>query len=120
MHLTRLAAARPYTAPDHVDMRMLRLQGREAGPSDSLWLGLSHLLPGGHTAMDAAPVEKFYLVVEGEVTVIVDGAEATLAPLELLPHRSRRAAAAGEPDQPSGLDPAGDALPAGDHLNTGQ
>ena len=69
MHVTQLAYAPAYEAPGHAAMRMLRLQGREAGPADTLWLGLSHLLPGGGTTLDASPLEKMYVVLEGEVTV---------------------------------------------------
>ena len=82
MHVTRLAAAPAYDPPHHVDMRCLRLQGHEATPTEALWLGLSHLLPGGHTAFDASPLEKLYVVVEGEVTVVSDGGEAALGPLD--------------------------------------
>ncbi len=86
MNVVRLDAAPPYEAPGHDYMRMLRLQGREAGPAESLWLGLSWLLPGGHTTLDASPVEKHYVVVEGELTIIAerDGLreEATLARLD--------------------------------------
>ncbi len=68
MHVTRLGAAPPNEAPGHDGMRMHRLQGREAGPADTLWLGLSHLLPGGRTTLDASPFAKMYVVLEGEVT----------------------------------------------------
>jgi quercetin dioxygenase-like cupin family protein len=78
MHVTRLAAAPAYEAPGHDGMRMLRLQGREAGPADTLWLGLSHLLPGGGTTLDASPFEKMYVVLEGEVTVSNGAETATL------------------------------------------
>lgn len=30
-----------YEAPGHTDMRMFRQQGRDAGPSDMMWLGMS-------------------------------------------------------------------------------
>jgi quercetin dioxygenase-like cupin family protein len=72
MHVTRLADAKPYFPPAHDDMRCLRLQGQEAGPADTAWLGMSHLLPGGGTSLDASPVEKFYVVLDGEVTIITD------------------------------------------------
>lgn len=78
MNLTRLAAARIYDPPNHVDMRCLRLQGHEAGPSNALWLGLSHLLPGGHTSLEASGVEKHYVVLDGAVTVITDNGAVTL------------------------------------------
>lgn len=78
MNLTRLAAAPAYFPADHTDMRCLRLQGHEAGPSQALWIGLSHLLPGGHTGFDASPLEKHYVVLDGAVTVITEEGERTL------------------------------------------
>jgi hypothetical protein len=70
MNITRFDQAPPYKAPNHFDMHMLRLQGHEAGPSQSLWLGVSQLLPGGHTTLDGSPVEKHYVVLEGELTLV--------------------------------------------------
>jgi hypothetical protein len=70
MHLTRIAEAPEYQAPNHFDMRCLRLQGREAGPAEQLWLGLSVIAPGGHTGLDPSPIEKHYVVVEGELTLV--------------------------------------------------
>jgi len=69
MHVTRIDKAPAYFPPEHHDMRCLRLQGHEAGPADILWLGMSQLLPGGHTSLDASPLEKYYVVLEGEVTI---------------------------------------------------
>jgi mannose-6-phosphate isomerase-like protein (cupin superfamily) len=80
MHVVRLAAAPAYQSPGHDKMHMLRLQGREAGTSDVLWLGLSHLLPGGGTTLDASPLEKMYVVLEGEVTISNGSEEVTLGP----------------------------------------
>lgn len=77
MNITRLNQAPEYVAPNHFDMQCLRLQGREAGPAVQLWMGLSIYKPGGHTSLDSSPIEKHYVVVQGEVTVIseVDGVE---------------------------------------------
>lgn len=80
MNVVRLDAAPAYEAPGHDNMHMLRLQGREAGPSDVLWLGLSHLLPGGGTTLDASPLEKMYIVLDGEVTISNGTEEVTLRP----------------------------------------
>lgn len=75
MQVTRYSEARPYEAPEHYDMHCLRLQGKEATTTDTIWIGLSHLLPGGRTSLKDAAVEKIYIVVAGEVTVeTVDGA----------------------------------------------
>ena len=78
MHVTRLADAKTYFAPNHNDMRCLRLQGHEAGPADLLWLGMSQILPGGHTSLDASPMEKYYVVLEGELTIETDTGSETL------------------------------------------
>jgi uncharacterized cupin superfamily protein len=59
-------------------MGCVRLQGHEAGPSDTLWLGVSTLEPGGHTTSDASPVEKHYVVLDGELTVVTDEGETVL------------------------------------------
>jgi mannose-6-phosphate isomerase-like protein (cupin superfamily) len=69
MHVTRLKDAVPYFPAEHNDMRCLRLQGHEAGPADLAWVGMSQLLPGGHTSLSATNVEKFYVVLEGELTI---------------------------------------------------
>lgn len=75
MHVTRIADAPAYEAPNHVGMTCLRLQGKEAGPAVQLWLGLSVIEPGGHTGLDPSPMEKHYVVLEGELTLVgeVDG-----------------------------------------------
>jgi uncharacterized cupin superfamily protein len=70
MHVTRLDAAPEYQAPHHHGMRCLRLQGREAGPAEQLWLGLSIVEPGGHTDLSASPMEKHYVVLDGEITLV--------------------------------------------------
>jgi quercetin dioxygenase-like cupin family protein len=70
MNITRFAQAPTYTAPRHFDMQCLRLQGHEAGPSQTLWMGVSVIAPGGHTSLDGSPLEKHYVVLEGEVTLV--------------------------------------------------
>jgi hypothetical protein len=70
MHVTRFDEAPAYEAPNHFDMRCLRLQGKEAGPSTQMWMGMSQILPGGHTTLDGSPIEKLYLVLEGQLTLV--------------------------------------------------
>jgi quercetin dioxygenase-like cupin family protein len=86
MNVTRFADAPEYQAPHHFDMRCLRLQGREAGPAEQLWLGCSVIAPGGHTALDPSPMEKHYVVLEGELELTgeLNGITqtATLRPLD--------------------------------------
>lgn len=75
MNVTRFDAAPDYEAPNHIDMRCQRLQGREAGPAVQLWMGVSTIQPGGHTGLDGSPMEKHYVVLEGELVLIgeIDG-----------------------------------------------
>ncbi|MFG1299697.1 cupin domain-containing protein [Xanthobacter sp. V3C-3] len=79
MHVVRIDAAPAYEAPGHHLMEMRRLQGREAGPADTVWLGLSTLAPGGGTTLDASGVEKIYLVIEGEIVLSNGSEEVRLA-----------------------------------------
>ena len=79
MHITRFQDAKTYQAPNHDDMTCYRLQGKEAGPCNSMWMGMSVLEPGGQTGLDGSTAEKIYFVVEGEVTVFSeshDGAKS--------------------------------------------
>ncbi len=82
MQVTRYGEAKPYEAAEHYDMRCLRLQGKEATETDTIWIGLSHLLPGGHTSLKDAAVEKIYIVVAGEVTVETSTGTVTLGYLD--------------------------------------
>jgi quercetin dioxygenase-like cupin family protein len=80
MHVNRFSDLKPYQSPGHNDMRMLRMQGREAGPADQLWLGVSQILPGGGIDPSSSPEEKFYVVLEGELTVETPNGSAVLGP----------------------------------------
>lgn len=82
MEVMHLQDAKPYEAPKHYDMRSLRLQGFDASGAENFWVGLSHFLPGGGAEHDATPLEKVYVVLEGEVTVITDGGQTTLRRLD--------------------------------------
>jgi quercetin dioxygenase-like cupin family protein len=82
MHVTRIAEARPYEAPKHHDMRALRLQGFDASGAEGFWVGLSHFLPAGGAERDATPLEKVYVVLDGEVVVSTDEGEWTLGALD--------------------------------------
>lgn len=82
MQVTRYLEAKSYEAVEHYDMHCLRLQGKEATQTDTIWIGLSHLLPGGRTSLKDAAVEKIYIVVAGEVTVETPEATVTLGYLD--------------------------------------
>ena len=69
MHVVRFSEAPAYTAPDHHDMAMVRLQGREAGPTTDLWTGVSVIAPGGGTTLSASSPEKIYVVLDGTLHI---------------------------------------------------
>jgi len=104
MNTTRFAQAPAYFPPNHDGMRCLRLQGHEAGPSTALWMGVSVLLPGGHTSMDASPLEKHYVVLEGEVCIRTPEETVTLRRFDsvrLAPGEAREVS--NQSDQPAML-----------------
>ena len=78
MHLKRFAEAKPYDPPNHRGVVGLRLQGFEPDGPTNQWVGLSQFLPGGGAGPDSTPFEKVYVVLEGEMTVIIDGRETRL------------------------------------------
>lgn len=82
MKVTRFAEARPYVAPNHYDMRSLRLQGFEAEGPKNFWTGLSHFLPGGGAGPDASPLEKVYVVLAGELSVATADQEIVLRAMD--------------------------------------
>jgi hypothetical protein len=65
MDVVRFAEAPGYAAPGHHDMAMVRLQGREAGPSSDLWIGVSVVAPAGGTTLSSSPQEKMYVALDG-------------------------------------------------------
>ena len=78
MHVKRFAEAQTYDAPNHFGVVGLRLQGFEPTGPKNQWVGLSQFLPGGGAGPDSTPFEKVYVVLDGEMTVIIDGAETVL------------------------------------------
>ena len=78
MKVTRFADAKPYVAPNHYDMRSLRLQGFEPGGPKNFWTGLSHFLPGGGAGPDSSPLEKVYVVLAGALTIKTADGELVL------------------------------------------
>jgi quercetin dioxygenase-like cupin family protein len=78
MFVKRFSDAKPYEAPNHRGCSALRLFGAEAGGAKDVIVGVSHFLPGGGAGPDASPPEKVYFVLDGELTVIVDGKETVL------------------------------------------
>ena len=82
MKVTRFDDAKPYDAPNHFGVVGLRLQGFEDGGPTNQWVGYSQFLPGGGAGPDSTPFEKIYVVIEGEMTVIIGETEVTLGKLD--------------------------------------
>lgn len=82
MQIVRFSEANAYVAPKHFDVHCLRLQGEEASNAETCSVGFSQFLPGGGAEMGATPFEKIYVVLSGEITIVVDGETATLRALD--------------------------------------
>ena len=92
MKVNRLADLQEYEAPGHFDMKGFRLQGFDASDSKNFWTGLSYFLPGGGTTHAATPLEKVYVGIEGNLTIVTDDDETTLGHLDsvyLAPNEGR-------------------------------
>ena len=82
MKVNRLADLQEYEAPGHFDMKGFRLQGFNASDAKNFWTGLSYFLPGGGTTHTATPLEKVYVGIEGNLTIVTDDEETTLGHLD--------------------------------------
>jgi mannose-6-phosphate isomerase-like protein (cupin superfamily) len=78
MLVKRFAEAKPYEAPNHRGVVGLRLQGFEPDGPKNQWVGLSQFLPGGGAGPDSTPFEKVYVVLDGEMTIVIDGKDTVL------------------------------------------
>ena len=92
MTVTRYATAPQYFPEAHEGMRCLRLQGHEAGTADTVWIGMSEIEPAGRTELTEATVEKHYVVLEGEVTVVTRSPEGERSEVVLSRYDSCRIA----------------------------
>ena len=75
-----LAQVKPYEAPGHFKMVALRLSGKDETGAEKFWVGMSHFLPGGGAEFGATPAEKYYFLLDGEITVKTEKEEITLGP----------------------------------------
>jgi quercetin dioxygenase-like cupin family protein len=77
-----LDQAARYDAPNHFDVRSLRLQGFEKGGPEAFWMGLSYFLPEGGAGPDSGALEKVYIVLSGQLTLRAEGKETILGPMD--------------------------------------
>ena len=69
MEIVRFADAPVYTAAGHDEVTARRLQGGDATSADFVLVGHSRFLPGATVPMEAAPIGKIYVVVEGALSI---------------------------------------------------
>ena len=60
----------------------MSLQGFDASDCKNFWVGYSYFLPGGGTEHTATPLEKVYVCIDGEITIITDDGEEILRHLD--------------------------------------
>ncbi len=67
-----------YAAPGHYKMTAARIHGKEETGAEKFWVGFSNFEVGGGAeyAYNDNPLEKFYYVLEGEMTVTDDDGKA--------------------------------------------
>lgn len=84
MKKVSLQDVKSYAAPGHFGMVAMRLSGKEETGAQKFWVGMSYFLPGGGAqyAYEDSPTEKFYIVLDGEMTVKTKKEEFTLGPME--------------------------------------
>lgn len=82
MFVKRFADAKTYDAPNHWGVTGLRLQGFEDDGPQNQWVGFSQFLPGGGAGPDSTPFEKIYVILEGEMSVEIDGVETILTSMD--------------------------------------
>lgn len=82
MHVKRFQDAKPYEAPNHRGVVGLMLQGVEPGGPVRQTVSFSQYLPCGGAGPDSSPMEKVYVVIEGEMTVMIGGVETVLGPMD--------------------------------------
>lgn len=82
METIRARSVSPYDAPKHHGMVAFLLQGRQASANEHFWVGLSLFLPAGGAEWAASATEKVYVLLDGEITVVTDGGETVLQPMD--------------------------------------
>jgi quercetin dioxygenase-like cupin family protein len=82
MKVTRLEDAKKYAPPKHFDCHAMWLQHKSMGCEAPYWVGTSYYLPGAKAEWDASPLDKIYIVLEGELTMEFEGETVKLGPMD--------------------------------------
>ena len=94
-NVVRFEDAKQYEAPLHdVTVHSMFLQHKLTGSEGSNWVSISYYLPGAKAEMSASPLERTYVVLEGELTVEFEDETVKLGLLDSVyigPHETREA-----------------------------
>ena len=83
MKVTRLKDALKYEPPKHTETcHAMFLQHKNLGCDAPYWVGCSYYLPGAKAEWDASPLDKIYVVLEGELTITFADEEVKLGPMD--------------------------------------
>ena len=83
MKVTRLEDAVKYSPPKHTsNCHAMHLQHKNLGCEAPYWVGCSYYLPGAKAEWDASPLDKVYIVLEGELTMAFEDQEVILGPMD--------------------------------------
>ena len=83
MKVIRLEEAKKYSPPKHSKTtHAMWLQHKSMGCDAPYWVGCSYYLPGAEAEWDASPLDKIYIMLEGELTMAFDDQEVKLGPMD--------------------------------------
>ncbi len=81
--VNRLSEAKSYTAPGHTDtVHTMWLQHKEMGSTAPYWVGCSYYLPGSKAEWGASPLDKIYIVLDGQLTIRLEDETVELGPMD--------------------------------------
>ena len=94
-NIVRLEQAKKYEAPLHdITVHSMFLQHKSVGTDADFWVGISYYHPGAKAEMSASPLERVYVVLDGELTVEFEDETVTMGPLDSVyigPNETREA-----------------------------
>jgi len=82
MKVTKIEEAVGYSPPKHFDCHAMWLQHKSIGSEAPYWVGCSYFLPGGKAEWAASPLDKIYIVLDGEITVETEKEKVVLGPMD--------------------------------------
>lgn len=83
MKVTRIEEAKKYSPPKHSETcHAMWLQHISMGCDAPYWVGCSYYLPGAKAEWDASPLDKIYIMLEGELTMAFEDQEVKLGPMD--------------------------------------